>query len=130
MLIKTTTSAAKTGKDSIMAKRPSLTKSPLALAKEALAAATEVLGPYSHPFSRHDFTQAQVFAILVLRQFFQTDYRGIVALLADSSDLRKVLSLNKLPHFTTLQKAQHRLLKKASFRGFLQRFSITQEPSA
>jgi len=113
-----------------MKKRLSLTKSPLALAKEALAAADEVLGPYSHRFSRHDFTQTQIFVILVLRQFFQTDYRGIVGILQDSSDIRKTLSLNKLPHFTTLQKAQQRLLKKTSFRNCWQKFSTKQEQSA
>ncbi len=113
-----------------MKKRPSLTKSPLALAKTAIAAANEVLGPYSHRFSRHDFTQTQIFAILVLRQFFQTDYRGIVSILKDSSDIRNVLSLKKLPHFTTLQKAQQRLLKKTSFSQCWLKFSTQQEQSA
>jgi len=113
-----------------MKKRPSLTKSPLALAKTALAAADKVLGPYSHRFSRHDFTQTQIFAILVLRQFFQTDYRGIVGILQDSSDIRNILSLKKLPHFTTLQKAQQRLLKKTSSRDCWQKFSTQQEQSA
>jgi len=110
-----------------MAKRPPLTKSPLALAKETLAVANAALGTYSHRFSRHDFTQAQIFTILVLRQFFRVDYRGIVAILQDSSDLRNALALEKLPHYTTLQKAQQRLLKKTSFREYLQRFSTEQQ---
>ena len=37
---------------------------------------------YSSRFSRRDFTQHQHFAILVLRQFLRTDYRGIVQVLA------------------------------------------------
>ena len=89
-----------------MTKRGTLTKSPLALAKEALAVGQQALPKYSARRSRHDFTQAQLFAILVLRQFFQTDYRGIVQLLADFSDIRQALQLSKIPHFTTLQKAQ------------------------
>ena len=113
-----------------MAKRPSMTKSPLALAKQAFATAQQTLPSYSDIRSRHDFTQAQIFTILVLRQFFQTDYRGIVGILEDSSDIRDLLGLKKLPHYTTLQKAQHRLLKKTSFRDYLQRFSITPFVSA
>ena len=89
-----------------MTKRRTLTKSPLALAKEALAVGQQALPKYSARRSRHDFTQAQLFAILVLRQFFQTDYRGIVQLLADFSDIRQALQLSKISHFTTLQKAQ------------------------
>ena len=112
-----------------MAKRPAMTKSPLALAKEALTVASEVLGTYSHQFSRHDFTQAQIFTILVLRQFFKTDYRGIIKILDEHQNIKDALGLNKLPHFTTLQKAQHRMLKKTSFRNCLERFSITQETS-
>lgn len=90
----------------------SMTKSPVALAQEALGVAQEALAPYSSPRSRHDFTQAQLFSILVLREFFKTDYRGIVQLLDDFSDLRTVLGLKKVPHFTTLQKAQQRLEKR------------------
>jgi len=113
-----------------MAKRPALTKSPLALAKEALTVANKIVQPYSHRFSRHDFTQAQIFTILVLRQFFGTDYRGIVAILQDSSDLRNVLSLDKIPHYTTIQKAQQRFLKKTSLEERLRRFSTGQRQTA
>lgn len=88
-----------------------MTKSPVALASEALAVAERALPQYSSVRSRHDFTLPQLFAILVLREFFQTDYRGMVQLLADFSDLREVLGLKKVPHFTTLQKAKQRLEK-------------------
>ena len=74
----------------------SMTKSPVALAKEALKVGQSGLPRYSSPFSRRDFTQAQLFAILVLRQFFRTDYRGVVQLLEDLSDLRKALHLLRL----------------------------------
>lgn len=98
--------------ESDMASRPVMTKSPVALAKQALAIGEKAMPPYSARRSRHDFTQAQLFAILALRQFFHTDYRGIVQYLRDLTDLRKTLELTKVPHFTTLQKAQQRLLKK------------------
>jgi hypothetical protein len=90
----------------------SLTKSPLALAREALALGEAGLPLYGSERSRHDFTQ--LFAIMVLRQFFKTDYRGVVQMLADLPALREALHLKKLPHFTTVQKAHQRLEK----RGF------------
>jgi hypothetical protein len=88
---------AKTGKDSPMAKRPPMTKSPLALAKLALQTAQEVLPKYSDIRSRHDYTQAQLFTVLVLRQFFNTDYRGIVELLQEHRQIRNALGLTKIP---------------------------------
>jgi len=80
-------------------RRP-MTKSPVRLAREALKVARKALPRYSNRFSRRDFTQAQLFAILALRQFFKTDYRGIVQMLEDFSDLRKALGLKKVPHYS------------------------------
>ena len=68
-----------------------MTKSPVALAKEAIQAAQAGLDPYSSNFSRHDFTQQQLFAILVLRQFFKTDYRGIIQMLGSVKNLSHFL---------------------------------------
>lgn len=90
----------------------SLTKSPLAFAKTALLTAEAKLPPYSHPKSPHKFTQPQLLAILALRDFLRTDYRGIVNILAEWSDLREVLKLEMLPHYSTLCYAEKRLLKK------------------
>ena len=91
-----------------------MTKSPLAFADEALAAARAALPPYASKFSKRDFTRHQLFAALALKTFLGTDYRGIVACLRDWSDLRAALGLNKVPHFTTLQKFHARLKKKTS----------------
>ncbi|MHC4489855.1 MAG: hypothetical protein ACYSW7_11895 [Planctomycetota bacterium] len=113
-----------------MAKRTAMTKSPMALANLALKTAQQVLPRYSDLRSRHDFTQAQIFAILALRQFFKSDYRGIIRILQEHQSIKDLLGLTKLPHYTTLQKAQQRMLKKTSFRDCLRRFSIRQEPAA
>jgi hypothetical protein len=96
-------------------------KSPQDVAREAIAAGTAALSPYSHKFSPKTFTQPQLLACLVLRKFFKTDYRGIVAILKDHSDLRQVLDLKRVPHFTTLQKASCRLLETTLFRQLLRR---------
>jgi hypothetical protein len=66
-----------------------MTKSPVALAKEALAAGQAGLPRYGSKRSRHDFTLPQLFAIMVLRKFFRTDYRGVVQLLRDLPRLRE-----------------------------------------
>jgi hypothetical protein len=88
-----------------------LSKSPLHVAREALAAATKVLRPYAHQFSPKLFTQPQLFVCLVLKTFFQTDYRGITTLLHEWTDLRRTIGLRGVPHFTTLHKASQRLLR-------------------
>lgn len=89
----------------------SMSKSPLAVAREALAAAEKALPAYSCAHSRRDFTQHQLFAILVLQKFLDLDYRGIIAVLKDWSDLRQLLGLTKVPHHTTLHYAATRLVK-------------------
>ena len=63
------------------------------------------LAEYGATTSRHDFTQRQLMACLILRVYLQTTYRGVLDLLAASPGLRGQLGLGeKLPHFTTLQK--------------------------
>ena len=95
-----------------------MTKSPVALAKQALTVAQAALPAYSSRFSKKDFTQPQLFAILALRQFFRTDYRGTVQLLHDFSELRSALKLKKIPHYSTLCYAEQRLVKKGLLRRF------------
>jgi hypothetical protein len=95
-----------------MKTKRTMTKSPVALATEALRIAKASLAMYSSPYSRKDFTQHQLFAILVLRTFFKTDYRGIVQLLQDLPDLAKHLGLKRIPHYSTLCYAEQRPLKK------------------
>ena len=63
----------------------------MAVARAALAAAQRVLPFYTHPNSPKKFTQHQLFACLVLKNFFKTDYRGVVAQLEDHRELREVL---------------------------------------
>jgi hypothetical protein len=47
-----------------------------------------------------------------LKTFLKTDYRGVVAVLEDFAELRQALGLAKVPHYSTLCKAQQRLLQK------------------
>ena len=85
-------------------------KSPVTVVRQALWAADHALPRYAHRFSPKKFTQPQLFACLVLKTFFKTDYRGVVILLEDLPDLIATLTLKAVPHWTTLQKATRRLL--------------------
>ena len=88
------------------------TRSPVALAKTAYQVAQAALPAYFSPRSRKDFTQAQLFACLVLMEFFRTDFRGVAVYLEDFAELRGALDLtDKVPHFSTLCRAKGRLGK-------------------
>ena len=90
-----------------------MSKSAVRVAREAFAAGRAALPEYGSRFSRRDYTQAQLFALLVLRQFLRTDYRGIVALVAEWRELRGTLGLGRVPHYSTLAHAVPRLLAGA-----------------
>lgn len=74
---------------------------------------------YAHKYSPKKFTQPQLFAGLVLKEFLRLDYRKLAALLRDCSDLRAAIDLKDAPHFTTFQKAADRLLLVADVRKLL-----------
>jgi hypothetical protein len=97
------------------------TKSPKKILVAAYDAGKKVLPMYSHRFSPHKFTLAQLFACLVLKTFLKTDYRGLAQWLIDCPDLCRVIGLTAVPHFTTFHKASggilaspkaHKLLKE------------------
>jgi hypothetical protein len=89
-----------------------MTKTPRAVAREALRLAQEALPAYSAARSRKDYTQHQLFAILALKTFLKTDYRGIAQFLTDFAEIRNDLGLDAVPHYSTLCYAAGRLLKK------------------
>src|SRR6476646_8894267 len=91
-----------------MSKRATSTsKSPLIerVASLAMELGQRHLASYGATRSRHDFTQRQLMACLILRAYLKTTYRGVLEILEMSPRLREQLGLHeKLPHFTTLQK--------------------------
>ena len=95
-------------------------KSPRQVVLAALATARRALPAYSHRCSPKKFTQYQLFACLVLKNFLKTDYRGVVVHLADHPTLVETMELKQVPHFTTLQKAARRLLAAESARRLLE----------
>jgi hypothetical protein len=67
----------------------SMTRSALRIARDALAAGEAALPPHGSRCSRRDHTQPQLLALLTLRQFPRTDYRGVVALAAEWGELAR-----------------------------------------
>jgi len=103
-------------------------KSPRKVARVALAVGQEALPAYAHRFSPKVFTQAQLFACLVLKEFFKADYRGITGILADTPSLCDAIGLKRIPHWTTLQKASRRLLSNASVQKVLDATVVRARP--
>ena len=93
--------------------------------RHALRLANAHLPLYAHRFSPKKYSQRQLFVCLVLKTFFRTDYRGVVAILQDFDAVRAYLAMDCVPHFTTLQKASRRLLRqpqaKQLFQGVVRR---------
>ena len=85
-------------------------KSPRKILNAAYALGLECLKRRSK-FSRKDFTDAQLFACLVLREHQKKSYRGLVALLEDTPDWCRDIGLTKVPDRNTLCRAFHRLVK-------------------
>ena len=104
-----------------------MSKSAVRVAREALAVGRSALPAYGSTFSKHTYTQPQLFALLVVKQFLRTDYRGLVTLVAEWSELRRALGLKRVPHYSTLCYAERRLLAHAEKGG---PFAALRPPSA
>ena len=91
-------------------------KSPRRVFQVAYEAACQALPAYRHKFSPKEFTQPQLLACLVLKEFARLDYRGLAEHLADHPDLGRLIDLKSIPHYTTFQKAADRLLRAAPAR--------------
>lgn len=90
----------------------SMSKSPVAVARGALKVAQQSFPQFPERRGPKRYNDHQLFALLTLRQFFRTDYRGVVAIVQDSAELRKVLNLKRLPHYSTLCYAEQRFAKR------------------
>ena len=85
-------------------------KSPRDVLLCAYSIAQQCLPAYGHKNNPKKFTQHQLFACLVLKNFLKTDYRGVVTHFEDCDSLSELIELSVVPHFTTIQKAAKRLL--------------------
>lgn len=97
------------------------TKSTLTLARMAYDGAKRALPPYAHRFSPKKFSRPQLVAILCLKEARRQDYRGICQDLREWAELRHILQLAAVPHYSTLCKAAERLLGEKSVRRLVAR---------
>jgi hypothetical protein len=81
--------------------------------------ARQSLPEHSCKFSRHDFTLAQLFACLVVREFFGLSFRRAEALLADSPAWLADIGLTRAPDHNTLWRAFESLLTSRRCNGML-----------
>jgi hypothetical protein len=86
-------------------------KSPRKVLKLAYELAQEALPDFGSRFSRHDFTNAQLFACLVLREHQRKSFRGVEALLRDSPTWLADIGLSRPPDHNTLCRAFDRFVK-------------------
>jgi hypothetical protein len=94
-------------------------KSPRKVLRLAHQLAQEVLPEHASHFSRKDFTNAQLFACLVLREHQRKSFRGVEALLIDSPLWLADIGLSKAPDHNTLCRAFGRLMKPGLARSML-----------
>jgi Transposase DDE domain/Transposase domain (DUF772) len=85
-------------------------RSPRTVLVVAYHLARRLLPEHSCKFSRHDFTLAQLFACLVVREFFGLSYRRAEALLADSPQWLADIGMRRAPDHNTLWRAFDALL--------------------
>src|SRR5690349_11855141 len=86
-------------------------QSPRMVLRAAHRLALKVLAPHSCKFSRQDFTLAQLFACLVLREFYGLSYRRTEKLLVDSPQWLADIGLSAAPDHNTLWRAFDGILR-------------------
>jgi hypothetical protein len=88
-------------------------RSPRTVARTAYHLALRLLPAYRCKFSRHDFTLAQLFACLVLREFHNVSFRRAEQILRDNPVLLADLGLKHAPDHNTLWRAMNFIVRNA-----------------
>ena len=65
--------------------------------------------PYSCKYSKKIYTQHQLFALILFKEFRNQHYRDFIEDIGDMEGVQKELDLTEIPHFTTLQKFFQRI---------------------
>ena len=89
----------------------------LPFAGVALQVATQVLPPYRTRFSKHQFTQPQLLAVLCLMRYEDWTFREAETRLREHQELRAALQLAAVPDYTTLYRFLRRLEDDTVDRG-------------
>lgn len=89
----------------------------LPIARVALQVASQVLPPYRTRFSKHQFTQPQLLAVLCLMRYEDWTFREAETRLREHQELRSALQLQAVPDYTTLYRFLRRLEDDTVERG-------------
>ena len=89
----------------------------LPFARVALQVATRVLPPYRSRFSKHQFAQPQLLAVLCLMRYEDWTFREAAVRLREHGELREALQLRSVPDYTTLYRFLKRLGDDTIDRG-------------
>src|SRR6266705_5386327 len=81
----------------------------LAFARAASEVVRAVLPPYRTRFSKHQFTQPQLLAVLCLMRYEDWTFREAEVCLREHHELRAALQLPAVPDYTTLYRFLRRL---------------------
>lgn len=73
--------------------------------KAASKIANDLVEKFSSKYSRQDYTQPQLVVANCLREWMGTTYREIVDWLEEMPRICRIMDLDDIPHFTTIQKA-------------------------
>jgi len=93
----------------------------LPFARVALEVATQVLPPYRTRFSKHQFTQPQLLAVLCLMRYEDWTFREAETRLREHQELRAALKLREVPDYTTLYRFLRRLTTSPWSAGWAKR---------
>src|SRR5215203_5015390 len=98
-------------------------RSPRMVLREAYALGRQVLPDHASKFARQDFTLPQLFACLVLREFYGLSYRRTERLLRDSPAWLADLGLAAAPDHNTLWRAFDAIVDTARVNRMLDRLA-------
>ena len=81
----------------------------ISLARHAVTIARMVLPRYRSKFSKHQFTQPQLLALLCVMRYEDWTFREAEVRLREHRELRRALGLRTVPNYTTLYRFLHRV---------------------
>ena len=81
----------------------------VSLARHAVTIARTVLPRYRSKFSKHQFTQPQLLALLCVMRYEDWTFREAEVRLREHRELRRALGLRTVPNYTTLYRFLHRV---------------------
>ena len=99
-------------------------------AQVAVEIAKATLPAYRSKFSKHQFTQPQLLAILCLMRFEDWTFRETEVRLAEHVELRASLELHQVPDYTTLYRFFRRLDEEIISRALAQAVGRLPPPPA